>query len=329
MEEARGTHLPHGSQSPRPRPSPADILRGLVAHTDERYQTLSIEVGRIESAVRRLAEVTKEAFRRAAGGGPDPEVLEEQSRRLEKAVSDLSSRIETLTDSLERDSVHAYLTDFTEHTQQGLAQVADRVRDGFVALADRAADANAPVLSRLDAMAESAHADPPVDRSPEIIDAVHRMIAETSSRIEDSIAGVEEQLRAMAEEQLRGMAEQPISIEGGLETRIERLLRETAERQQALLENGVAARVERALRKAEERYLAFEEVVEARIERGFRKTEERLIVFEDELREQPPESPRKPSRPVSPVRRDPKSDDPFARLPVRFGDDPVPRRAEG
>ncbi|MGH2739639.1 MAG: hypothetical protein ACRDH6_04035 [Actinomycetota bacterium] len=117
-------------------------IRALLAQAGQRHEQLSREIRRIESAVRRLAEILKLVIRGPVGAeGADPVIslTDGQAGRLESALGHLASRIAALSQALEdeRERQERDVTAFIERTREGLVGVAGRLRDGLGELTRR------------------------------------------------------------------------------------------------------------------------------------------------------------------------------------------------
>jgi len=138
-----------------------DTIKGLLAHTDERYQSLRVRLGEMEGAVRQLAEATREAVRRVnkraqAVDQALTSVSPGSTEAVETAIGPLAERMGQLTAALEpmfheiqkltpvtdrlasvetlirgvQEGQREDLRRFAERTAEAMAEATRRIREG-------------------------------------------------------------------------------------------------------------------------------------------------------------------------------------------------------
>jgi hypothetical protein len=187
-----------------------DALRGVLTHIDERHQALSLEVRRMEEAVRKLAETTGRSVKRAdlvAGvaervtqasyeqGRRTQEGLRQLARWIERTFEPVSTRLSALEATSEAASARqrAELAAFTERTRQGLARVGQRLRHGFVALREQTSAENREALEALE---NAVHGE---------IERLERLSEEQATRSAEFADRVSESLLALADRTSRSL----------------------------------------------------------------------------------------------------------------------------
>lgn len=176
-----------------------DALRGVLAHMDERYQALHVEIARMEEALRRLAGATGRSLKRADGmaelvervtqasneqGRRTQADLAELARWIEGTLGPISARLGALEAAAEAVATRQRtdLAAFTERTRQALARVGERLSQAFGVLREQTAAENRSALQALEA---AIHED--FDRLEELTKEQAATSAEVAARISRSL----------------------------------------------------------------------------------------------------------------------------------------------
>lgn len=260
-----------------------DALRGLLAHTDERYQALSVRMDKMQGAVRQLAEATREAVRRANRRAADATEATQAAadraeaiERLGRSLAPLPRRIEALTAALEQQQ-HRHREDllrFAERTAQAMTEVQRRLHRIVRGEAERVRESVQGEIQRLEAAVRSETAF-----SAEAIAALQRSVSELAERAGNVLASLElrlsqqhHELDRLSERTTRVVGETSERLLAGTRAILARL--EAIETRSGSLEEGLrshrrhlAAFTERAGRGLDE--------LSRRIGEGFRLALER------------------------------------------------------
>jgi len=202
-----------------------EVSRGMLAHTDERFQSLSIRLTKMEDLIRQLAEATRDAVGRLRekGGLADPTI----SGRLDGIEGELRES---------RERAHRHAEALSQRTGKAVTEVTDRVKEGLKALADRLADAEA---SRIEHLEQSLRAE--IERVAETAGAGSGIAEAAAGRLDRSLAAIAERtgtvLDGMREEAHSGqqqllstLVERTDALDAELRDRLDRI--ENAHRRQ-------------------------------------------------------------------------------------------------
>ncbi|HEX9824721.1 MAG TPA: hypothetical protein VGB51_10085 [Actinomycetota bacterium] len=202
-----------------------EVSRGMLAHTDERFQSLSIRLTKMEDLIRQLAEATRDAVGRLRekGGLADPTI----SGRLDSIEGELRES---------RERAHRHAEALSQRTGKAVAEVTDRVKEGLKALADRLADAEA---SRIEHLEQSLRSE--IERVAETAGAgsgiaeaaagrLDRSLAEVAERTGAVLDGIREEARAGQQQLLSTLVERTDALDTELRDRLDRI--ENAHRRQ-------------------------------------------------------------------------------------------------
>jgi hypothetical protein len=203
-----------------------DALRGVLSHMDERYQTLHVEIARMEEALRRLAGATGRSLKRADGMAELVERVTKESheqvrrtqadlaelaRWIEQTLGPVSARLGALEAAAEAAETRQRtdLATFTERTRQALARVGERLSQAFGVLREQTAAENRSALEALEA---AIHQD--FDRlerlsqeqaatSAEVAERISRSLLQLTERTVRAIKGLRERIDAREGEPVR------------------------------------------------------------------------------------------------------------------------------
>lgn len=210
-----------------------DALRGVLAHMDERYQGLRVEIGRMEEALRRLAGATGRSVKRADGvaelvervtqasheqGRRTQAELTELARWIERSLGPISTRLGALEAAAEAVSARQRtdLAAFTERTRQALARVGERLSQAFVILREQTASENRGALETLET---AIHQDferleritqEQAASSAEVAERISRSLLQLTERTARALNGLRDRLDAKREKE-KPVAEAPVS----------------------------------------------------------------------------------------------------------------------
>jgi hypothetical protein len=212
-----------------------DALRGVLAHMDERYQILHVEIGRMEEALRRLAGATGRSLKRADEtaelvervtqathdqGRRTQADLAELARWIERTLGPISARLGALEAAADAiaSRQRADLAAFTERTRQSLARVGERLSQAFGVLREQTAAEN---RSALQALETAIHED--FDRlerlsreqaatSAEVAARISRSLLQLTERTVKALKGLRERIDAREDERLQ-LAEERLQLE--------------------------------------------------------------------------------------------------------------------
>ena len=255
-----------------------DAIRGLLSHTDERFQSLQIRVTRMEGAIRQLAEATRDAVKHVS----------ERAREMEGSAA--AEEIARQREDLAR---------FSQRMGVGLNEMHRRIRTGVRAELERVREEVRGELQRLEAAVSSESAfsaeaarelreeirsivDGTAERTGVVLEGIH---ADLARRLTESMEALEERARdaeslvGRTEALRRDLVERLERLEAGLERQRERMndyagqaaegLAEVARRMQGEIAT-IAERAEEAERRAGERL----EAVDAAIQESGRRSAE-------------------------------------------------------
>jgi hypothetical protein len=175
-----------------------DAIRGLLSHTDERYQALSVRLDRMQGAVRQLAEATREAVRRsnlrAAEAAEATRATRERVEaidRLGRSLAPLPRRVEALTVTLEQQQRRHRedLVRFGDRTVRALTEVQRRLHRLLRSETERVREAVQGELQRLEAAVRSETAF-----GAETAAGLRGSIAELAERTGNVLAALETRL---------------------------------------------------------------------------------------------------------------------------------------
>lgn len=281
-----------------------DAIRGLLSHTDERFQSLQIRVTRMEEAVRQLAEATRDAVkhvsqraREAQDSGTTQEIARQRedlarfSRRLGEGMNEMHRRIQTgVRADLERvreevrgelqrlESAVASETSFS-------AEATRELREELRSLVDGTAERTGVVLEGIHAdltrrLAESMEALEERARDAESLvgrtEALRRDLVERLERLESGQGRQRERMSEYAAQAAEGIAEVARRIQGeiaAIAERAEEAERRTGERLEAV--DGAIEASARATAEFAQRVGKGLTEVTARIRDGFQLTLDR------------------------------------------------------
>lgn len=255
-----------------------DAIRGLLSHTDERFQSLQIRVTRMEGAIRQLAEATRDAVKHVS------------KRAREMEGSDAAEEIARQREDLAR---------FSQRMGVGLNEMHRRIQTGVRAELERVREEVRGELQRLEAAVSSESAfsaeaarelreelrsivDGTAERTGVVLEGIQ---ADLARRLTESMEALEERARdaeslvGRTEALRRDLVERLERLEAGLERQRERMndyagqaaegLAEVARRMQGEIAT-IAERAEEAERRAGERL----EAVDGAIQESGRRTAE-------------------------------------------------------
>jgi hypothetical protein len=200
-----------------------NALRGVLAHIDERYQALHVEITRMEEVVRRLVGATGRSLKRTDGmaelvervsqasqeqGRRTQADLAELARWIERTLEPISARLGALEVALEAASnrQRTDLAEFTDRTRQSLARVGERLSQAFRVLREQTAAEN---RSGLQALESAIHQD--FDRlerlsreqaaaSSEVAERISRSLLLLTERTASALNRLRERIEARQEE---------------------------------------------------------------------------------------------------------------------------------
>ena len=212
-----------------------DALRGVLAHMDERYQLLHVEIGRMEEALRRLVGATGRSLKRADDtaelveritqatneqGRRTQADLAELARWIERTLGPISARLGALEAAAEAvaSRQRTDLAAFTERTRQSLARVGERLSQAFGVLREQSAAENRAALQALET---AIHED--FDRlerlsreqaatSSEVAARISRSLLQLTERTVRALKALRERIDEREEERVR-LAEERVQLE--------------------------------------------------------------------------------------------------------------------
>ncbi|HEX6262623.1 MAG TPA: hypothetical protein VF097_07240 [Actinomycetota bacterium] len=275
-----------------------DAIRGLLSHTDERFQSLQIRVTRMEEAVRQLAEATRDAVKRvserareAEASGVAEEIARQRqdlarfSRRMTEGMGEMYRRLQTglrsevadvregIRGELQR--LEAAVTSETAFS----ADAARQLREELRALVDGTAERTGVVLEGIHAdltrrIAESMEGRArDIESLAERSDALRRDLDERLERLEAAQSRGSERMSEYAAQAAEGVAEMARRIQGEIAALAERA--EEAERRAGERLGGLRGAIEESARRTSaltERVGRGLTEATARIREGFRMT---------------------------------------------------------
>jgi hypothetical protein len=182
-----------------------DAARSILTYVDERFQTLSLAMGRLEQAVHKLAQATGDVLLRTEQSRQMVDRVAETSAqyaqrnqaalgnlaiRLERSLQPLDARMDAVEAAVKAATARnrADLTAFTQRTSEGLARVGQRLREGFAAMTRRAQEQDDALVTRIESAVASE------------VERLERIMREQAAR---SVAAAEQVSRAAAESAAR------------------------------------------------------------------------------------------------------------------------------
>jgi len=256
-----------------------DAIRGLLTHTDERFQSLQIRVTRMEGAVRQLAEATRDAVKRVSDRAREMEGRSGTAEEIARQREDLAR--------------------FSQRMGEGMNEMHRRIQTGLHAELDRVRQGIGGELQRLEAAVTSETAfssdaarelreelrsivDGTAERTGVVLEGIH---ADLARRVAASMEALEERARdaeslvGRTEALRRDLVERLERLEAGQDRHRERMgeyaeraaegVAEVARRMQGEIAT-IAERAEQAEARAGERL----EAVDAAIQESGRRAAE-------------------------------------------------------
>ncbi|HUG88568.1 MAG TPA: hypothetical protein VMP42_07365 [Actinomycetota bacterium] len=253
-----------------------DAIRGLLSHTDERFQSLQIRVARMEGAIRQLAEATRDAVKHVSeraremeGSGATEEIARQRedlarfSQRMGVGLNEMHRRIQA--------GVRAELERVREEVGGELQRLEAAVSSESAFAAEAARELREELRSIVDGTAE---------RTGVVLEGIH---ADLARRLTESMETLEERARdaeslvGRTEALRRDLVERLERLEAGLERQRERMndyagqaaegLAEVARRMQGEIAT-IAERAEEAERRAGGRLEAVDAAIQESGRRG-------------------------------------------------------------
>lgn len=247
-----------------------DAFRGLLSHTDERFQSLQVRVTRMEVAIRELAEATRDAVkhvseraRRAEGSGVAEQIARQRedlarfSQRMGEGLTEMHRRIQS--------GVRADLGGVREELRGELQRLEAAVSSETAFSAEAARELREELRSLMDETAE---------RTGTVLGGIH---ADLARRLDASLKAIEERSRetesllARTEDLRQDVVERLERLEAAGSRQGERMSEYAAQAAEGVAEAArrihgevaaIAERAEEAERRAGERLDAVDRAIE-------------------------------------------------------------------
>lgn len=246
-----------------------DAIRGVLAHTDERFQSLQVRVTRMEEAIRQLAEATRDAVKHVSdrareGSGATDEIARQRgelarfSQRMGQGLNEMHRRIQT--------GVRAELDRVREEVRGELQRLESAVTSEAAFSADAARELREELRSIVDGTAE---------RTGVVLEGIR---ADLARRLTESMETLEE--RARDAESLVGRTE---ALRRDLVQRLERL--EASQERQRERMSDYAGRAAEGLAEVARRIHGEIAMIAERAEEAERRSGERVEAMDEALQE--------------------------------------------
>ncbi len=214
-----------------------DAVRGLLAHTEERFQRLAGRLDHMEGGMRRLAEAARDVVRHVNERASDLERMTqtvsqgpEALTRLERALEPLAARLDATTTGVRasQERQREDLARFGERTSRGLAQAREQIEEGVRGELQRleAAIQSEAAFAREAATDLRQQVESLAERTGVVLDGiraeVRSLIEDDRERVQRLHAGERAVLKALDSRTQEGLASISQRLEEGFRSSLER-----------------------------------------------------------------------------------------------------------